>query len=420
MSQYSRYPVVTGGGGGSGTVTSVALAAPVAVFAVSGSPVTTSGTLTLAFQTQTANSVFAGPTTGSAAAPTFRALVAADLPAGTGTVTSVALALPVAVFTISGSPVTTSGTLTGSFSTQTANRFFAGPTSGGAATPTFRAIVTGDLPTSGIITLSAIGSTPNANAATLTGNALNLEPASASFGGVVTTTTQSFAGGKTFLSPIGVGSAAISGSVIYSSSDTSSGNIAIISDGYGTGTISHRARRARGTAGAPTAVQTDDILGTYGALGYGATGFAALNNAAIRFFAAQNFTDTAYGTYLTLNTVANNATTLSERMRIGNNGSVLIATSTDDGVNKLQVSGSIAAKTSLQLNGATSGSVTIAATATPTTYTVVLPSAQGAAGSYPQNDGSGNLTWSLIGSNIDGGTASSVYTASQVITGGTP
>jgi hypothetical protein len=74
---------IAASGGGSGTVTSVALAAP-GIFSVSGSPVTTSGTLTLALATQTANTVWAGPTTGSAAAPTFRALVAADLPAGAG------------------------------------------------------------------------------------------------------------------------------------------------------------------------------------------------------------------------------------------------------------------------------------------------------------------------------------------------
>lgn len=64
-----------------GTVTSVGLALPSAVFSVSGSPVTGSGTLTGAFQTQTANRVWAGPTTGAAATPTFRALVNADLPA---------------------------------------------------------------------------------------------------------------------------------------------------------------------------------------------------------------------------------------------------------------------------------------------------------------------------------------------------
>lgn len=63
-------------------VTSVGLAAPAAVFTVSGSPVTSSGTLTLGFQTQAANLVFAGPASGGAATPTFRALVLADIPPG--------------------------------------------------------------------------------------------------------------------------------------------------------------------------------------------------------------------------------------------------------------------------------------------------------------------------------------------------
>ncbi len=52
------------------------------------------------------------------------------------------------------------------------------------------------------ISLSAVGSSPNANAATLTNQALNLEPASGSFPGVVTTGTQTFAGTKTFSSTI--------------------------------------------------------------------------------------------------------------------------------------------------------------------------------------------------------------------------
>jgi hypothetical protein len=50
----------------------------------------------------------------------------------------------------------------------------------------------------GITTLAAIGSTANANGATISGSTLNLEPASASFGGIVNTTTQTFAGAKTF------------------------------------------------------------------------------------------------------------------------------------------------------------------------------------------------------------------------------
>jgi len=66
---------------GSGTVTSVAASGPSGFLTWSGSPVTSAGTLTAALNTQTANTVFAGPTTGSAASPTFRGLVAADIPA---------------------------------------------------------------------------------------------------------------------------------------------------------------------------------------------------------------------------------------------------------------------------------------------------------------------------------------------------
>ncbi|MDO8706453.1 MAG: hypothetical protein Q7J84_16055, partial [Sulfuricaulis sp.] len=52
------------------------------------------------------------------------------------------------------------------------------------------------------VTVAAIGASANANGMTLTGQQLNLEPASASFGGVVTTGAQTFAGAKTFGSAI--------------------------------------------------------------------------------------------------------------------------------------------------------------------------------------------------------------------------
>lgn len=68
--------------GSAGSVTSVALAdtSSTPIYSVSGSPVTMAGTLDLTLNTQTANTVFAGPATGSAAQPTFRALTSADLP----------------------------------------------------------------------------------------------------------------------------------------------------------------------------------------------------------------------------------------------------------------------------------------------------------------------------------------------------
>lgn len=66
----------------SGTVTSVGLSdtSTTPIYTVGGTnPVTSSGTIDLTLKTQSANLVFAGPTTGAAAQPTFRALVAADV-----------------------------------------------------------------------------------------------------------------------------------------------------------------------------------------------------------------------------------------------------------------------------------------------------------------------------------------------------
>ncbi len=65
-----------------GTVSSVALAMP-SIFSVSGSPVTGSGTLSATLVNQTSNVVFAGPASGASSAPSFRAMVNADLPAAT-------------------------------------------------------------------------------------------------------------------------------------------------------------------------------------------------------------------------------------------------------------------------------------------------------------------------------------------------
>ena len=64
--------------GSGGTVTSVGLSAP-SDFTVSNSPVTGSGTLTLARNSQSANTFLAAPN-GSSGTPSYRAVVAADVP----------------------------------------------------------------------------------------------------------------------------------------------------------------------------------------------------------------------------------------------------------------------------------------------------------------------------------------------------
>jgi hypothetical protein len=119
-------------------------------FSVAGSPVTVSGTLAVTKANQSANRVYAGPSSGGAAAPTFRALVSADLPGGIGTVSSVMLAVSAsALFTasISGTnPITSTGTFTINLAlaNQAANTFLAGPGSGGSGAVTARAQVAGD------------------------------------------------------------------------------------------------------------------------------------------------------------------------------------------------------------------------------------------------------------------------------------
>lgn len=79
-------------------------------------------------------------------APSTDFVAAATLVAGVGSVTSVAMSVPSALLAVSGSPITSSGTFAVTLPTRTANQVFAGPTGGGAATPTFRALVAADIP----------------------------------------------------------------------------------------------------------------------------------------------------------------------------------------------------------------------------------------------------------------------------------
>lgn len=72
------------GGSGSGTVTNVAMTGDGVIFetSVTGSPITSSGTLIPSLINQSANTVFAGPSTSPNKMPSFRSLVATDMPIG--------------------------------------------------------------------------------------------------------------------------------------------------------------------------------------------------------------------------------------------------------------------------------------------------------------------------------------------------
>jgi len=99
-----------GGGTGSGTVTSVNVSGGSTGLTTSGGPVTTSGTITLAGTLNVANGG-TGATTAAAALTNLGAYPASNPNGyGTGTVTSVAATVP-SFLSVTGSPVTTSGTL---------------------------------------------------------------------------------------------------------------------------------------------------------------------------------------------------------------------------------------------------------------------------------------------------------------------
>ena len=228
-----------------GTVTSVALSAP-AVFTVSGSPVTSSGTLALTYSGTALPEANGGTaqttyTTGDflyasgsntlsklAVGTTGQVLtVAAGLPSWatdttTGTVTSVGLSAP-AFLTVGSSPVTSSGTLALTFSGTAIPAV-----NGGTAQTTY---TTGDLLyASGANTLSKLAIGTSAQVLTVTGGA----PAWGS-AGAGTVTSVAVSGGTTGLTTSG-------GPVTSSGTITLAGTLAAVNGGtaqttYATGDL---------------------------------------------------------------------------------------------------------------------------------------------------------------------------------------
>jgi len=267
--------------GSGGTVTSVTGTSPV----VSSGGTTPAISLATAYgdtlnpyASKTAN-YFLGAPNGSAGVPTFRALTTADIPA-LSYVTSVALALP-SIMTVSGSPVTGSGTLTGTLTTQAVNSIFAGPSSGSAAAPTFRALTTADIPAlpygTGTVTSVAaltLGTTGTdlsstvANSTTTPVITLNVPTASASNRGALSSTdwttfnnkgsvtSVSFTGGlitvATATTTPALTVAGTSGGIVYfSSASTWASSAALTQYGvvYGGGAGASPVSTAAGTTG---------------------------------------------------------------------------------------------------------------------------------------------------------------------------
>ena len=93
---------------------------------------------------------------------------------------------------------------------------------------------------------------------------------------------------------------------------------------YGSGSVGINTWSARGSTASPSATQSGDNIYFMGGRGYGASAWNAGSKAAIVFVASQNYTNTANGTYITLETTPNDSVTRAERVRINNDGLVSI------------------------------------------------------------------------------------------------
>ena len=130
--------VTVNSSGGGGGLTSVGLAAP-SYLTVSGSPLTSNGTITLSGTSETANTFLAAPN-GSAGAMTPRAIVAADIPTLNQSTTGTAGGLT-GTPSVSVTNLSYSGTFTGVANTIASGDISPG-TFGGATAYTFPAAVT--------------------------------------------------------------------------------------------------------------------------------------------------------------------------------------------------------------------------------------------------------------------------------------
>lgn len=297
---------------GSGTVTSVGLDLPSDTFDITGSPVTGSGTLTGAFKTQLTRYALIAPAGGGT--PTWRALEINDIPAGTWAVTRGG----------TGRSSLTANSLLAGNGTGMVN-LIAPSTSGNLLTsngtewqsvaPSFAASVI----TSGTVALARGGTGADLSA---TGGA-NQFVKQTSVGGAFSVAAIVSADLTAALTtPPAIGGTTPS-TATFTTLNLNTGFI-FIRDGAqtsmqvdtylsGSGGTVYALRHARGSVASPSSLLQFDEIGAFNFSGYAGSGFSGLGQVRLIAQAQENFSGSAGGAALIIQTTALGATSADTR-----------------------------------------------------------------------------------------------------------
>lgn len=164
----------------------------------------------------------------------------------------------------------------------------------------------------------------------------------ATFSAGISSTTATFTG-ETIVNLSGVSLATISG-YIMGAAASAGANTAVVLDANGA-YPRYVLRRANGSYASPSALASGDVMGAIEGRGHDGSAFTT-SRSSIHLVAAEAWSGSAQGGAIEFRTTAIGATTAAAlRMTLAASGALLIGGSTDDGANKLRVTGGITVDT---------------------------------------------------------------------------